>query len=273
VNVVAMVVAWYGIIALAFRSGPVNQKFTRFAFILYLVISLPVLGHHFLVDPTLGTGVKFVGGTLMGFLLGIPSLMHGLAVMGGVEASQRRLGSTGLFGWLKRLDWGNYGTAALAGSLLIFAVGGWSGTVETTLPLNLVNHNTMGVPAHLHSTVTGGMTVAFMGFAYYLLPLITRRALWGGRLATIQIYGYCAGLAVMIAGQTWAGIIGVPRRTQSASYGDGLPGGWDTSMNFAGVGVALAAVAGGLFIVIMVMTLVAGKRTEVPEELVPAGAR
>jgi len=273
VNVVAMVVAWYGIIALAFKAGPVNQKFTRVAFLLYLVISLPVLGHHFLVDPTLGTGVKFVGGTFMGFLLGIPSLMHGLAIMGGVEASQRRLGATGLFGWLKRLDWTSYGVAALAGSLLIFAVGGWSGTVETTVPLNLVNHNTMGVPAHLHSTVTGGMTVAFMGFAYYLVPLLTRRALWGGRLATIQIYGYCAGLAVMIAGQTWAGIIGVPRRTQSADYGDGLPTGWDASMNFAGVGVALAAAAGSLFILIMVMSLVAGKRTDVPEELVPSGAR
>jgi cytochrome c oxidase subunit 1 len=269
-----MVVAWYAIIALAFRAGPVNQKFTRFAFILYLVISLPVLGHHFLVDPSLGTGVKFVGGTFMGFLLGIPSLMHGLAIMGGVEAAQRRAGAAGLFGWLKRLDWGNYGTAALAGSLLIFAFGGWSGTVETTVPLNLVNHNTMGIPAHLHATVVGGMTVAFMGFAYYLLPLLTRRRIWGGaRTATVQVYAYTAGLLIMISGQTWAGVIGVPRRTQSADYGDGLPGGWDASMNFAGIGVALASTAGGLFIVIMVMTLVAGRKTDVPGELVPSGVR
>ena len=151
-------------------------------------------------------------------------------------------------------------------------MGGWSGTVETTLPLNIVQHNTMGIPAHLHSTVTGGMTVAFMGFAYYLVPLLTRRALWGGKLAAVQIYGYCAGLAVMIPGQT-AVLIGVPRRTQSASYGDGLPSGWDASMNFAGVGVALAAATGGLFIVIMVLSLVAGKRTTEPDELVPSGAR
>ena len=272
VNVVAMVVAWYGIIALAYRAGPVNQKFTRLAFLLYLVISLPVLGHHFLVDPTLGTGVKFVGGTFMGFLLGIPSLMHGLAIMGGVEAGVRRTGATTLFGWLRHLDWGNFGTAALAGSLLIFAFGGWSGTVETTVPLNIVNHNTMGIPAHLHSTVVGGMTVAFMGFAYYLVPLLTRRRLWGGtRTATVQVYAYTAGLIVMIAGQTWAGLIGVPRRTQSASYGDGLPTGWDASMNFAGVGVALAAAAGGLFIAIMVLTLLAGKKTDAPDELVPSG--
>ena len=89
----------------------------------------------------------------------------------------------------------------------------------------------------------------------------------------MQVYAYTVGLIVMIAGQTWAGLIGVPRRTQSASYGDGLPSGWDASMNFAGVGVALAAAAGGLFIVIMVMTLLAGRRTELPEELVPSAVR
>jgi cytochrome c oxidase subunit 1 len=273
VNVVAMVVAWYGIIALAYGAGPVNQKFTRIAFILYLLIALPVLGHHFLVDPSLGTGVKFVGGSLMGFLLGIPSLMHGLAVMGGVEARLRAEGATGLFGWLRRIDWTSYGTAALAGSLVIFAIGGWSGTVETTLPLNLVNHNTMGVPAHLHSTVVGGMTIAFMGFAYYLVPLLTRRRLWGGKLATVQAYGYTAGLLLLITAQTWAGILGVPRRTQSASYGDDLPTGWDASMNLNAVGAALAGLMGGLFIVIMVLTLLVGKKTDVPEELVPAGTK
>jgi cytochrome c oxidase subunit 1 len=64
VNVVAMVVAWYGILALTLRAGPVSQKFTRVAFILYLLFTVPELGHHFLVDPSLGTDGKIVGGTL-----------------------------------------------------------------------------------------------------------------------------------------------------------------------------------------------------------------
>ncbi|MEP7335694.1 MAG: cbb3-type cytochrome c oxidase subunit I, partial [Actinomycetota bacterium] len=62
VNVVAMVVAWYAIAALTFGAGPVNQKFTRVAFVLYIIITFPVLGHHFLVDPSIGTDVKIVGG-------------------------------------------------------------------------------------------------------------------------------------------------------------------------------------------------------------------
>jgi len=272
VNVVAMVVAWYGILALTLRAGPVNQKFSRIAFVLYIVISLPVLGHHFLVDPSLGNEVKIVGGSIMGFLLGVPSLMHGLAVMGGAEYELRRRGATGLFGWLKRLRWGHAGIAALAGSLLIFATGGWSGTVETTLPLNLVTHNTMNVPGHLHQTVVGGMTLAFMGFAYYLLPMLIRRELWSHKLATIQAYGYTFGMLLMTSAQIWAGAVGVPRRTAEIGYGGETPDSWQLPMDIAGAGVAISGLAGGLFIVIMVMTLLRGKRSEDAARLVPQGA-
>ena len=273
VNVVAMVVAWYAIAALAFGAGPVNQKFTRVAFVLYVVISFPVLGHHFLVDPSIGNDVKLVGGTLMGFGLGVPSLMHGLAVMGGIEAKQRREGATGLFGWLKRIRWGHAGVAALTGSLLIFAIGGWSGTAETTLQLNLISHNTMWVPAHLHQTVVGGTTLAFMGFAYLLVPLLVKRELWSHRLAAWQAWLYVAGMLTMTTAQSWAGALGVPRRTADTSYGgDGLSS-WDLPMNIAGVGVGLAAISGALFVVIMVLTLLAGKRTDDPARLVPSAVR
>ena len=270
VNVIAMVVSWYGIVALTLKAGPVNQKFTRFAFVLYLIITVPVLGHHFLVDPSIGTDVKIVGGSVMGFGLGIPSLMHGLAVMGGVEAEQRRRGITGLFGWLKRIKWGHAGVAALAGSLLLFALGGWTGTAETTLQLNMISHNTMWVPAHIHQIVVGGTTLAFMGFAYYLVPLLARRELWSHKLATVQAYMYGAGLLLMSSAQGWAGYEGVPRRASSITYGGQTPHGWSLPMNIAGVGGGLASFAGALFIVLMVLTLVRGKRTDDPERLVPS---
>jgi len=272
VNVIAMVVAWYGIAALTLKAGPVNQKFTRFAFILYLIITVPVLGHHFLVDPSIGTDVKIVGGSAMGFGLGIPSLMHGLAVMGGVEASQRRRGITGLFGWLKQIKWGHAGIAALACSLLLFALGGWTGTAETTLQLNMISHNTMWVPAHIHQIVVGGTTLAFMGFAYCLVPLLVCRELWSQRLATIQAYLYGGGLLLMSSAQGWAGALGVPRRVASISYGGHAPHGWALPMNIAGVGAGVASFAGALFVFLMVMTLIRGKRTDDPERLVPSAA-
>ncbi|MEX2646662.1 MAG: cbb3-type cytochrome c oxidase subunit I [Gaiellaceae bacterium] len=273
VNVVAMVVAWYGIAALAFKAGPVNQKFTRIGFILYLVFTVPVLGHHFLVDPALSTEVKLVGGSLFGFALGVPSLMHGLAVMGGVEATLRKLGPASLFGWLRRVRWGNPGVAALTCSLLLFAIGGWSGTAQTALQLNLVSHNTMWIPGHVHGVVVGGMTLAFMGFAYFLVPLLVRRQLWSIRLASVQAYLYGFGLLWMILAMSWAGTVGVPRRTAEISYGGEAPGGWDLPMNLVGIGAGLAGIAGFLFILNMVLTLLRGKRTEDPALLIPAGVR
>lgn len=272
VNVIAMVVAWYGIVALTLKAGPVNQKFTRFAFILYLIITVPVLGHHFLVDPSIGTDVKVVGAAGMGFALGVPSLMHGLAVMGGVEASQRRRGITSLFGWLKRLKWGHAGIAAIAGSLLLFSLGGWTGTVETAMQLNLISHNTMWVPAHIHQVVVGGTTLAFMGFAYYLVPLLVCRELWSPRLATIQAYLYGGGLLLMSSAQLWAGVLGVPRRVATIAYGGEAPHGWALPMNIAGVGAGVSSFAGALFVFLMVMTLIRGKRTQDPERLVPSAA-
>ncbi len=271
VNVVAMVVAWYGIAALALRSGPVNQKFTRIAFVLYLVFTVPVLGHHFLVDPSLSTEVKLVGGTFFGFALGVPSLMHGLAVMGGVEATARKLGPTSLFGWLRRIRWGNPGVAALTCSLLLFAIGGWSGTAQTTLQLNLISHNTMWIPAHVHGVVVGGTTLAFMGFAYFLVPMLVGRALWSARLATVQAYLYGFGLLWMILAMSWAGVLGVPRRTAEISYGGDAPGGWNLPMNLVGVGASLAGIAGFLFVLNIVLTLVRGRRTDDPELLAPSG--
>lgn len=272
VNVVGMVIAWYGIAALILRAGPVNQKFTRLAFILYLLITVPVLGHHFLVDPTISTDAKLTGGTVMGFGLGIPSLMHGLAVMGGIEAEGRRRGAVGLWGWLKRLKWSHAGVGALVCSLFLFALGGWTGTAETTLQLNMLSHNTMLVPGHIHEIVVGGTTLAFMGFAYYLVPLLARRELWSHKLAAIQAYGYGGGLLLMSTAQDWAGVLGVPRRAASIAYGGAAPSDWALPMNLAGVGAGIASLAGALFIFLMVATLLAGKRTDDPQRLVPSAA-
>jgi cytochrome c oxidase subunit 1 len=266
VNVVAMVVAWYGIAALTLKAGPVNQKFTRFGFVLYLLLTVPVLGHHFLVDPSIGTDVKIVGGSLMGFGLGIPSLMHGLAVMGGVEARMRERGAAGLFGWLRRVDFRNASIAAMTCSLLLFAVGGWTGTAQTTLQLNMVTHNTMWIPAHVHAIVVGGTTLAFMGFAYLLVPLLTERRLWGGRLATMQAYLYGFGLLVLITAQSWGGFLGIPRRISRVDVA-GVPGSWRAPMELMAAGGAIAGLGGVLFVVIMVMTLVRGKRADTPEQL------
>jgi cytochrome c oxidase subunit 1 len=250
----------------------VNQKFTRFGFVLYLILTVPVLGHHFLVDPGLSTDVKVVGGTLFGFGLGVPSLMHGLAVMGGAEAKLREGRRLSLFGWLRRVRFGNASIAALVCSLLLFAIGGWSGTVETTLQLNMLTHNTMWVPAHVHAIVVGGTTLAFMGFAYLLVPLLVQRQLWMPRLATVQAFLYGGGLLALVATQTWAGMLGIPRRVSRVDVGAD-PSSWSLPMNLMGVAASLAGLGGALFVAIMVMTLLRGRRTDDPALLTPSAVK
>jgi cytochrome c oxidase subunit 1 len=261
VNVAAMIAVWYALAGLTFKAGPINEKFTRVAFTLYILFTVPVLGHHFLVDPTLSPAVKIFGGSLMGFGLGIPSLMHGLAVLGGIEVAARKMGPASLFGWFKRIPWGEPGMAALMVSMVLFAIGGFSGTIATTYQLNLITHNNMWVPAHLHGVVVGGTTVAFMGLSYYVVPLLARRQLFSQGLAKIQPYLYGTGLFIMMITLNWAGALGVPRRTPDITYAGAAPD-WFLPMNLLGIGVALAILGGIFFVLNMVLTLMHGKRFE-----------
>ena len=259
VNVTAMIASWYALAALTMGASPINEKYTRVAFIIYLLVTVPVLGHHFLVDPTLTPAVKIFGGSIMGFILGIPSLMHGLAVLGSMEIKVRREDrQVSLFGWLRKLPWGHPGMAALLVSMFLLGIGGFNGTVATTYQLNMVSHNNTWVPAHLHGTVVGGATIAFMGLSYLVVPLMVRRELFSQGMARLQPYLYGLGLLVMILSLNWAGFLDVPRRVPDIAY-PGAPD-WFLPMNIFGIGALVAITGGALFVINMVLTLVAGKR-------------
>ena len=128
-----------------------------------------------------------------------------------------------------------------------------------------------GSPDGKFSYAVGGTTLAFMGFAYFLVPLLTRRALWSTGLATVQAYLYGVGLLWMILAMSWAGTLGVPRRTARIDYGGAAPDGWDLPMNLVGVGAGLAGIGGFLFVLNMVLTLLRGRRTDDPTLLAPSG--
>jgi heme/copper-type cytochrome/quinol oxidase subunit 1 len=80
-------------------------------------------------------------------------------------------------------------------------------------------------------------------------------------------------MLIMTNAQIWAGALGVPRRTAEIGYGGEAPGDRQLPMNIAGAGVAISGLAGGLFIVLMVLTLLRGKRTDDPELLAPYAAK
>jgi len=138
--------------------------------------------------------------------------------------------------------------AALASSLVLFAAGGLIGF--------MIEGSNVRIPAHYHGSIVG-ITLAFMGVVYHLLPQLGYRAP-AGRLATWQPYVYGAGQLLHIAGLLWSGGYGVQRkvagseqvlRTTSEVIGMGV-------MGFGG----LVAIIGGVLFLVVALRSMAGGR-------------
>src|SRR5512134_2019931 len=131
--------------------------------------------------------------------------------------------------------------ASLVWSLALFGAGGLIGLA--------ISGSNVKIPAHYHGSIVG-VTLAFMGLVYYLLP----RMGFGrpqGRLATIQPALYGAGQLLHIAGLLWSGGYGVQRK---------MAGGEQvlrTAEQIAGMGLmglgGLLAVAGGILFAVVVL--------------------
>ena len=130
--------------------------------------------------------------------------------------------------------------AALAWSLLLFGAGGLIGL--------MINGTNVRIPAHYHGAIVG-ITLAFMGLAYHLLPRMGY-ARPSPRLARLQPALYGAGQLAHVAGLVWSGGYGVQRKVAGA---DQLLRGFEqvAAMGLMGLG-GLAAVAGGLLFIVIV---------------------
>jgi hypothetical protein len=131
--------------------------------------------------------------------------------------------------------------AALLWSLALFGAGGLIGLA--------INASNVKIPAHYHGSIVG-VTLAFMGLVYYLLP----RMGFGrpqGRLATLQPALYGAGQLLHIAGLLWSGGYGVQRKVAGAEQV--LRGAEQlAAMGLMGLG-GLLAVAGGVLFAVVVL--------------------
>jgi hypothetical protein len=134
--------------------------------------------------------------------------------------------------------------AALLWSLALFGAGGLIGLA--------INASNVKIPAHYHGSIVG-VTLAFMGLVYLLLP----RMGFGrpqGRLATLQPALYGAGQLLHIAGLLWSGGYGVQRKVAGAEQV--LRGAEQlAAMGLMGLG-GLLAVAGGVLFAVVVLRAV-----------------
>lgn len=269
INVSAHVSIWYLIAALLLGAKPLSEKVSRTAFFMYILFLQLASAHHLLAEPGMDASWKIVNTSYMMYLAVLGSMVHGLTVPGAIEAAQRRNGYTkGAFEWLRKAPWGNPAFAGMFLSLVMFGfIGGISGVVLGTEQLNVLMHNTLYVPGHFHGTVVTGTTLAFMAATYLVLPLIFQREVIWPKLAKIQPYLFGIGAAGISLFMMGAGTLGVARRHWDITFSDANvsfahSAGAFLMMGLNGVFAVIAALGGAIFVLVVVGTVLFGKKVE-----------
>jgi cytochrome c oxidase subunit 1 len=271
INVSAHVAVWYAIAALVLGAKPLSEKVSRVAFLFYIMFLQLASAHHLLVEPGISSEWKIFNTSYAMYLAVLGSLIHGMTVPGAIEAAQRKRGYThGVFEWLRKAPWGNPAFAGMFLSLVMFGfLGGISGVILGTEQLNMLMHNTMYVPGHFHATVVAGTTLAFMAVTYPVVNLIFRRELVMKKLAQAQPYLFGIGAAGVSLFMMGAGTLGVSRRHWDITFTDAqisfdYPAGAFLMMGLNGLFAILASLGGIAYIVVVVASILFGRRIDQP---------
>jgi hypothetical protein len=232
-----MMLAW---IVLADASGCRFPLSPRLTVTFLLILAMPVITVPFLylAHDVISPGHRLAFTELMKYG-GLSCLPLGLAVVASLWRAERP--ARGEPRMLR---------AALVSSMVLFLTGGVLGFLISGLDIV--------IPAHYHGS-TVGVTIAFMGLTYYLLPRLGYGAV-PSRLATWQSIIYASGQLMHIAGLAWTGGYGVQRKTA------GLEQGLDRLGEIAGMGLmglgGLVSVIGGLLFLIAAWRSLRGRHVD-----------
>ena len=105
--------------------------------------------------------------------------------------------------------------------LFMLVVGGITGIMLAMPPFDAQANSTYFVVAHFHYVMGGGALFAFLGAVYYWFPKITGRML-PERFGKIWFWPLFIGFNMIFMPQHFAGLLGMPRRTQTFDAGIGL---------------------------------------------------
>ena len=253
-------VSWYTMVPHHAGGKLYSDSLTRIVFLMFLALSIPVGFHHQYADPGVDAGQKFIH-TILTFGVFFPSMVTAFSVMAALELGGRRKGGDGLLGWIWKLPWGDPALSAQLLAMLVFLLGGITGLINASYNINEIVHNTTFIPGHFHMTVGTAVALSFMGIAYWLVPRLTDRELWGRKLAVAQGWFYFVGVLIFARGMISGGLEGMPRRTKilDAPYDKAS---WDLAGLLTGLGGTLMFVGAVLFLVVLAGTLLLGRKTE-----------
>ena len=232
-HAILMVVAW---LWLATHLGKPLVASPRALAVLFLVASLPLLAVpliYLTVPP----------GSLPHMELFAKLMKWGHPYMGPLIL----MGAVSLWG-LRRVP-ADPAKSAFVTSFALFALGGVLGY--------MIQGADVVVPAHYHGS-TVGVTLAFMGLAYVLLPMLGFAKV-EGRMAVWQPYVYGGGQLIHVVGLAWSGGYGMQRKMAGADQAFVYLE-QKISMGMMGLG-GLIAVIGGLMFVVICLKAMSGRKT------------
>lgn len=220
-----MLVVW---VVLAQNSGCRFALTPRLTLMFLVLVALPVITVPFLyfAHDIMSPGHRLAFTELMKYG-GLSCLPLGLAVLVSFWNGNQPQGE------------GRYLRSALESSIVLFAAGGVLGFM--IVGLDIV------IPAHYHGS-TVGVTIAFMGLCYYLLPRLGFGPV-PPRMTRWQPYIYGGGQLMHIIGLAWSGGYGVQRKTAGLAQGvDRL--GEIAGMGLMGLGGLISVIGGLMFLVV-----------------------
>jgi cytochrome c oxidase subunit 1 len=141
------------------------------------------------------------------------------------------------------------------GTIFVFIMGGLSGIVVATFPIDYQAHDSYYVVAHFHYTLFGGMVFAIIGGLFYWFPKMTGR-MYDERLGKLSFWLLFVGFNVTFIPQHMLGLMGMPRRVYTYDRG-GL---FEDYNLVSSIGAFIMAVAVLVFIFNMVKSWRTGTR-------------
>jgi cytochrome c oxidase subunit 1 len=136
------------------------------------------------------------------------------------------------------------------GFFVVLTIGGLTGIMVGSVPLDLQVHDTQFVVAHLHYVLIGGAVFPLFGALYYWFPKLTGRML-SERIGRWQFWLFLVGVNVTFWPLHTLGLAGMPRRIYTYAEETG----WGPLNLMSMLGATLVDVSVIFFVVNVVLTL------------------
>ncbi|MGK9167451.1 cytochrome c oxidase subunit I [Inquilinus limosus] len=213
----------------------------------------PVFGHLGMVLALIATGFLSFGLWVHHmFATGLPQL--GAAFF--TASSMLIAIPTGLqiFCWIATL-WGgrpvlNTPMLFVLGFIVVFVIGGLTGVMVASVPIDLQVHDTYFVVAHFHYVLIGGSVFPLIAAVYYWFPKITGRML-SDRLGRWNFWLAFIGFNAAFFPMHLLGLAGMPRRVYTYPEASG----WGGTNLFITAGALVLAASFALLLINIVRSL------------------